>query len=465
MANLNVKAKRKQVMVFLMVALGACSIGAVAWYFGSPSKPKSASSTPKPVPNMTGVVSSSFDKNVGRAAMADLQNTATLVDKKMKSIDARIERLEKENKAYREKIEQQDKDLTALQEQLTEVGGELIHGSAQRDIGGEGSMPSPTPMPVGTPLPAPNGHASQPLIPPPTAFYPAGQPYMAGQSQVTINPALKQGLSSMTIEYDADKPKVTLPSLPYIPSGSFAKAMVIEGADANASVTGNSNPSPMQFRLTGMLIMPNDEEYDLSGCAVTAGAYGDISSERVLVRTDRLSCKIKGHTIDMPVKGHVSFMGKNGIKGEPVIRNGKLVGYAFAGGFIDALGSGISQVGSSTVGIGASSTTSFGDVARGGLGGGVQQSGKMVSEYLIKRAEQYHPVIPVGAGVDITVVFQEGFQLEFIEQMRQKKKQKGIKETSQAAVNQSVEQGLTVSKQALQQITMGDALPANTYPQ
>ncbi len=41
------------------------------------------------------------------------------------------------------------------------------------------------------------------------------------------------------------------PSLPYIPSGSFAKAMLIEGADANASVTGNESTVPMQLRITG----------------------------------------------------------------------------------------------------------------------------------------------------------------------------------------------------------------------
>ncbi|MEX5734732.1 TrbI/VirB10 family protein [Providencia hangzhouensis] len=207
--------------------------------------------------------------------------------------------------------------------------------------------------------------------------------------------------------------------------------------------------------------MPNNEEYDLSGCAVTAGVYGDISSERGLVRTDRLSCKLFGHTIDMPFKGHVSFMGKNGIKGEPVIRNGELVGYAFGGGFIEAVGSGFSKVGSETVGIGASSTTTMADVMRGGVGGGVQQSGKMLSEYFIKRAEQYHPVIPIGAGIEITVVFQEGFQLEFIEQMRKKKSKDAVAEP----VQQTLNQGITVTKQALQEISLGDAVPSTNYPQ
>lgn len=452
MANLNVKTRRKQLVIFLMVALGASAIGGVAWWFSKPSKPKTKQTVQKPVPNMTGVVSSTFDRKVGQAAMADLQSTASQVDKQMKSVNARIERLEQENKAYRDKIEQQDKDLTALQDQMTDMGSSLIHSEGN-------GIPQPQSLPVGT-IPTPNGQASQPIIPPPTAFYQGGK-YPVGQPQINVNPALKQGLHSMTIEYEEDKVDNNLPALPYIPSGSFAKAKVIEGADTNASVTGNSNPSPMQFRLTGKLIMPNDEVYDLSGCMVTAGGYGDISSERALVRTDRLSCKLFGHTIDIPFKGHVNFMGKNGIKGEPVIRNGKLVGYAFAGGFIDALGSGISQVGSTSVGIGASNTTTFGDVARGGLGGGVQQSGKMVSEYLIKRAEQYHAVIPVGAGVEVTVVFQEGFQLEFIEQMRKKKSKDSVAEP----VQQTLNQGITVTKQALQEISLGDAVPSTNYPQ
>lgn len=453
MVNINVRAKRKQTAIFVLLALGLSGVGGAAWYMSLPSKPKTTTTQARPAPNMTGVVTSSFDKNVGKSAMADLQSTASQMDKQMKQVNARIAKLEQENRAYRDKITEQDKELTALGEELTKMGNDFIHGDSNN------GLPQPQQLPVGT-LPTPNAQASQPIIPPPTAFYQGGQ-YPVGQPQINVNPVLKQGLSSMTIEYEDEQENTDLPDLPYIPSGSFAKAKVIEGADTDASVTGNGNPSPMQFRLTGKLIMPNDEEYDLSGCMVTAGGYGDISSERALVRTDRLSCKLFGHTIDMPFKGHVNFMGKNGIKGEPVIRNGKLVGYAFAGGFIDALGSGISEVGSTSVGIGASNTTSFGDVARGGLGGGVQQSGKMVSEYLIKRAEQYHAVIPVGANVEVTVVFQEGFQLRFIEQMKKAKQAKSATDS----VQDSVYQGITVSKEALNKISLGDAVPANTPAQ
>ncbi|MBO2026031.1 hypothetical protein J4733_27710 [Klebsiella pneumoniae] len=56
---------------------------------------------------------------------------------------------------------------------------------------------------------------------------------------------------------------------------------------------------------------------------------GDVSSERAIVRTRNISC-IKGDkTIDQPINGHVSFMGKNGVKGEVVMRNGKILGWAW----------------------------------------------------------------------------------------------------------------------------------------
>ncbi|EKH5572052.1 conjugal transfer protein TraB, partial [Salmonella enterica] len=43
-----------------------------------------------------------------------------------------------------------------------------------------------------------------------------------------------------------------------------------------------------------------------------------------------------------------------------------------------------------------------------------------LSDYYIKRAEQYHPVIPIGAGNEVTLVFQDGFQLETLEEARAK---------------------------------------------
>ena len=109
-------------------------------------------------------------------------------------------------------------------------------------------------------------------------------------------------------------------------------------------------------------------------------AWGDVSSERAIVRTRNISCLKDGKTIDMPIKGHVSFRGKNGIKGEVVMRNGKILGWAWGAGFVD------------------------------GIGQGMERASQPA-------AEQYHPVIPIGAGNEVTVVFQDGFQLKTVEEM------------------------------------------------
>ena len=47
----------------------------------------------------------------------------------------------------------------------------------------------------------------------------------------------------------------------------------------------------------------------------------------------------------------------------------------------------------------------------------MSKAAQTLSDYYIKRAEQYHPVIPIGAGNEITVVFHEGFQLKTLDEM------------------------------------------------
>ncbi|CRL46836.1 Bacterial conjugation TrbI-like protein (plasmid) [Sodalis glossinidius str. 'morsitans'] len=58
-------------------------------------------------------------------------------------------------------------------------------------------------------------------------------------------------------------------------------------------------------------------------------AYGDVSNERDIVRLRKLSCLKRDDIIDLPLDGHVSFRGKNGVKGEVVMRNGKILGFAW----------------------------------------------------------------------------------------------------------------------------------------
>ncbi|HCN1276074.1 TPA: hypothetical protein N6M13_005090, partial [Escherichia coli] len=105
------------------------------------------------------------------------------------------------------------------------------------------------------------------------------------------------------------------------------------------------------------------------------------------------------------------------IKGEVVMRNGKILGWAWGAGFVDGIGQGMERASQPAVGLGATAAYGAGDVLKMGIGGGASKAAQTLSDYYIKRAEQYHPVIPIGAGNEVTVVFQDGFQLKTVEEM------------------------------------------------
>ncbi|YBN72590.1 type-F conjugative transfer system secretin TraK (plasmid) [Escherichia coli] len=210
----------------------------------------------------------------------------------------------------------------------------------------------------------------------------------------------------------------TSPNLFTVPGDRIIAVNSLDGALTNNEQTASGgvvvatvNKKPFTF------ILETERGLNLSIQAVPREAWGDVSSERAIVRTRNISCLKDGKTIDMPIKGHVSFRGKNGIKGEVVMRNGKILGWAWGAGFVDGIGQGMERASQPAVGLGATAAYGAGDVLKMGIGGGASKAAQTLSDYYIKRAEQYHPVIPIGAGNEVTVVFQDGFQLKTVEEM------------------------------------------------
>lgn len=269
------------------------------------------------------------------------------------------------------------------------------------------------------------------------------------------------GLTTSKFTYENLKKKTT--KLPWIPSGSFSDAIMIEGADANASVTGQQNTRPVTIRLLGNIQMPNNKEYSADGCFVVGEIWGDISSERGEVRTRSISCVLKnGKHIDMEFDGHVSYQGKGGIRGKPVMRNGMIVGYAGAAGLLSGFGEGIKSAATPSVGLGATADIGAGDVFKQGLGGGASKAADTLSQYWIKRAEQYHPIIDIGAGNRVTVVFQKGFRLETLEDAEDAKAKEELQKAGNAAQGsvtpQPVNQTATHSTTSVGNINPDDVL-------
>lgn len=263
-------------------------------------------------------------------------------------------------------------------------------------------------------------------------------------------------IHTVSFNYSIPKTKIyTKNPSNYVPSGTFVKAVVLGGADADASVNGaKKNNGVMLFKLITQGTLPNNKKSRLKGCFVTASTYGDISSERAYVTLDKISCAQKDRPIlDKSVTGWAFFAGKVGIKGRPLMRDGKVVQWAGISGALSGIAS-AAQYAQSVQSISAYGATSVvpGNKigAYAGLGG-ASKAADQLSSYYIKRAEQYHPVIQIGAGNLVNIVFKDGFSLlsdvdekarrsgKSIENSNYSNKEPGIPESILREINKSSE--------------------------
>ncbi|WP_353850652.1 TraB/VirB10 family protein [Vibrio harveyi] len=148
----------------------------------------------------------------------------------------------------------------------------------------------------------------------------------------------------------------------YVPTGTFVTAIVTGGADTNAGVLDQGDTTPVVFQTFHEGILPNGQKSRLNDCTITASAYGEISSSRGIVRTDRLSCIFEnGDILDVAVKGTAFNFGRNGIRGTTILKNGEIVQMAGIAGILTGIGEtgeALSQT-TSTSALGSTSSVTY----------------------------------------------------------------------------------------------------------
>ena len=272
---------------------------------------------------------------------------------------------------------------------------------------------------------------------------PEGDPWFRGQTPATRESGQPQPTASVrtrmieTFELEgaprssASDPRsgaelvadaVAKPVSAWLPAGAHAEAVVLAGVDASAGVSSQGDPRPVLLRITGPAWTAAEDgtalQVDVDGCTVTGAAHGDLSSEKVYVRFRTMTCAgpEPGTVIETDVAGFVAGSGKTGVRGPVVSREGALVEKAFLAGVVSGLGQGVSQAfqpQAVATGTGAAvANTGLGDIGRAGLGAGASSAGQKVADYMIRRAEQYQPVVQLQAGTKVTLVFLEGARID-----------------------------------------------------
>ena len=207
-----------------------------------------------------------------------------------------------------------------------------------------------------------------------------------------------------------------------IPAGAFAKTILLSGLDASASMNASSDPRPMLLRLIDHGTLPRRFQSDLKDCHCTAGAYGDLSSERVYARLEKLTCidRKSGEVIETQVAGYIAGSdGKAGIRGVVASKDGKFLSRSLMGGIFAGLSNVANPQNRQAQVNPFSGTSAFqggpqvsppnvGEMFASGMAQGATTALDRLSQDYIDRAEQLQPVIQVDAGQVVDIVFTEG---------------------------------------------------------
>ena len=206
----------------------------------------------------------------------------------------------------------------------------------------------------------------------------------------------------------------------HLPSGSFMAAVIIGGIDAPTSHTAQDNPHPVLLRIAEHARLPGLVQRDLRECLVLAAGYGDISSERALIRTESMSCHRRDNNFfDAPIHGFiVGEDGRAGVRGKLVTRRGKELQALIAGSVAGlsnllALNTNAWRTPSPSTGSAtAAPKLDFSDFAVAGVTGGFRSAADRLADYYLRLTDQIHPVIEIGAGRTVDIVLQTGITLD-----------------------------------------------------
>jgi conjugal transfer pilus assembly protein TraB len=157
--------------------------------------------------------------------------------------------------------------------------------------------------------------------------------------------------------------------------------------------------------------LPRRFKSDLKDCHVIGSSYGDLSSERAKIRLEKLSCTevTTGEVIETEIAGFVTGEdGRQGLRGSVVSTEGKLLGNSLLSGVLAGLSNNFTARDQNVSLLPGNKTATTRDKLKNSMFEGTSSSLDRLSKYYIDRAESLQPIVQVGAGRKIDVVFTEG---------------------------------------------------------
>ncbi len=287
----------------------------------------------------------------------------------------------------------------------------------------------PTPARPAARIKEPTPAAPPPAAPvaPPRAERPLDQLFTPPSAPALPTPALgaarnpPQPMEIRVVSAAAAEPKGRTATEPrdalFIPAGAILSGVLLNGLDAPTGQGARKDPTPALLRIKQDAILPNRFRADVRECFVIVGGFGDLGSERALLRSETLTCvRTDGGVIEVPLDAYaVGEDGKVGVRGRLVSKQGALLAKALQAGFLTSFAKVFTQVPSIPISTGGSQmqfqSMFTPQAAAAGAAGGVGGAIDRLADYYMEMAEQTFPVLEVDAGRAVELIVNKGVSL------------------------------------------------------
>lgn len=225
----------------------------------------------------------------------------------------------------------------------------------------------------------------------------------------------KAGLETVQFHYRQQKKDRTPEN--YVWAGTHAEGYLITGVKGDAGINGSKNMGTALIRLDSDGTMPNSRHSHLNGCEVIISTYGDLSDDAVVAHLETLSCAKSSLSFEKKVYGAVYDLdAMQDLRGTSILKTKPLLSYSAAAGILAGFGDGLKNLNTAqTINPGAGTITTYGQassLAQSAAGGALTNPANKISDYIMKIADIYHPLVVARGGRRVSVMFTKGFWID-----------------------------------------------------
>lgn len=282
----------------------------------------------------------------------------------------------------------------------------------------------PPPPPVAAPVTAPAPHIPAPApITPPAESRPMVEPSsqsairLLGEGGEMDEQKAEQRLNTTPASSQSRKKREN--EAAYIPGGSMFPGVLLNGMDAPTSSVSQKNPTPVLIRVKKEAVLPNFASIDVRECFVMGAGFGQLASERALIRTESIACvRHDGRVFDTRMEAYVvGTDGKVGVPGRLVSKQGQMIAQSLLAGALGGIGKSLTKSRVPTLNIDPGQNSniyeaeSMSSIAQSGLAGGVSSATNMIARFYLDMAKETFPVVETQAGQVVTVIVTRGMSL------------------------------------------------------